>query len=66
MTEKRQRGKHRGAREARSAKELGIRHCKHCGCSEYDACWDKKMLSSCGWVSEDECSVCRPDLLDKL
>ena len=44
------------------AKAEGIRHCKHCGCSEFDPCHDKVLQDGCAWVSEDECSVCRPDL----
>lgn len=32
------------------------RACKHCGCTEFNAC-----PGGCAWVSADECSECRPD-----
>lgn len=61
-----------GKREAlirariKDAQAKGVRYCKTCGCTESSACWDRKLVSGCCWVSEDECSVCRPDLLKKL
>lgn len=58
-------GKAEGARAARieAAKKAGIRHCKVCGCSEFDPCFDADLQDGCAWVSRNECSVCRPDLL---
>lgn len=44
------------------AKAAGVRHCKHCGCTEGDACWDQVLGTGCAWVAKDECSTCRPDL----
>lgn len=42
-----------------------VRTCKHCKCTERRACvggpWD-----TCAWVSRNECSACRPDLLERM
>jgi hypothetical protein len=38
--------------------ETTERACRHCGCTEMDAC-----PGGCAWVSADECSACRPDLV---
>ncbi len=35
------------------------RTCRHCGCTDEEGC-----DGGCGWVSADECSACRPDLVE--
>lgn len=41
-----------------------VRTCKHCGCSERNACVGGPF-GTCAWVSPNECSGCRPGLLKK-
>jgi hypothetical protein len=38
--------------------ETTVRACRRCGCTDDDAC-----PGGCAWVSADECSACRPDLI---
>ncbi len=51
------------AQRIERAKAAGERHCKHCGCTHLSPCFDSELQSGCCWVSRNECSVCRPDLL---
>lgn len=36
----------------------GVRACRVCGCTEFDACWDEKAGTPCYWVAADLCSAC--------
>ena len=34
------------------------RTCRRCGCTQYNACEDLRLMDSCSWVELDLCSAC--------
>lgn len=32
--------------------------CRRCGCTQYNACEDERLMDSCSWVEKDLCSAC--------
>lgn len=34
------------------------RCCRRCGCTQYNACEDDRLMDSCSWVERDLCSAC--------
>jgi len=34
------------------------RTCRRCGCTQYNACEDDRLMDSCSWVELDICSAC--------
>lgn len=40
----------------------GLRECRVCGCTEYQACHDDVTGAGCHWVDVDLCSVCERGL----
>lgn len=45
---------------------MGLRKCRKCGCTDFNACVHKQTRISCHWIGTDLCSACQSQATRRL